>query len=69
MIETLIYFVVALIIIGLVCWLLIYVSSTLPLPPPFPQVIKVVVTVIAVIALIYMLLSLVGGAPPLRKLG
>lgn len=68
MIETLIYFVVVLLILGLLCWLLIYISTALPLPPPFPMAIRILVTVIAVLVVCYMLLSLIGAAPPLRKL-
>ena len=45
-------------------WLLLYVVDTLPLPPPFPQVARVVIVVIGCIFLIYLLLSIVGGGMP-----
>lgn len=69
MIEALISFVIYVLIVGLVLWLLDYVASMLPLPPPFHQVIRVVIAVIGVIILIYLLLGLVGlaGVPPLRR--
>jgi hypothetical protein len=66
MIETLLYLVVYIIILGLVMWLLIYVIDMLPLPAPFGQVARVVVMVIGVVILILILLQLVGGVRPIR---
>ena len=51
---------VTILVIGLVCWLILYVIDLLPLPPPFHQVARVVVIVIAVILLIRVLLGVSG---------
>lgn len=68
MIETLISFVVYVLIVGLILWLVDYVAGMIPLPPPFRQVIRVVVAVVGVLILIYLLLGLVGLAtPPLLR--
>lgn len=69
MISALLSFVIYVLIIGLVLWLLDYVASMLPLPPPFHQVLRVVVAVIGVILLIYLLLGLVGIIPEFPRLG
>jgi VIT1/CCC1 family predicted Fe2+/Mn2+ transporter len=66
MIESLLAFVVYVLVVGLILWLVDYVASMLPLPPPFHQVIRVVIAVIGVIILIYLLLGLIGLATPLR---
>jgi len=66
MLESLIYLIVYIAVLGLVLWLLIYVVEQLPMPPPFARVAKMVIVVIGCIILIYLLLGLVGGAPPLR---
>lgn len=71
MIESLLAFVVYVLIVALVLWLVDYVANMLPLPPPFHQVIRVVIAVIGVIILIYLLLGLIGMAGPplsLRRL-
>ena len=51
---------VTILIIGLVCWLILYVIDLLPLPAPFNQVARIIVIVIAVILLIRVLLSVSG---------
>ena len=51
---------VSILVIGLVCWLILYVIDQIPLPPPFHQVARVIVIVIAVILLIRLLLGLTG---------
>ena len=66
MIQQLLLFVIYLIIIGLVFWLIQYVLGMLPLPEPFPMIIRVVLAVVLVIIVILMLLNLVGGVPNLR---
>jgi VIT1/CCC1 family predicted Fe2+/Mn2+ transporter len=66
MIESLLAFVVYVLVVGLILWLVDYVAAMLPLPPPFHQVIRVVIAVIGVIILIYLLLGLIGLATPLR---
>ena len=71
MITALLYFVIYIVILGVVAWLLIYVVDSLPMLAPFKQIARVVITVIAVIILILLLLNLVGtidgpGRPILR---
>jgi len=69
MIESLVLFVVYALVIGLILGLLLWVVDQLPwLPPPFRQVARVVITVVGCLILIYMLLSLIGAAPPLRRI-
>ena len=51
---------VSILVIGLVCWLILYVIDQIPLPAPFHQVARVIVIVIAVILLIRLLLGLTG---------
>lgn len=63
MITALVYFVIYLIILGLVMWLLLYIVDAIPLPDPFNRVAKVVITVVGVLILILLLLSLVGVEP------
>jgi hypothetical protein len=68
MIQTLLYLVIYILILGLVFWLLHYVISMLPIPEPFATVARVILGVVAVIIVILLLLQLVGGAG-LPKLG
>jgi hypothetical protein len=53
---------VALLIFGLIWW----VITLIPLPPPFAQVVRVVIAVIFCIWLIYLLLGATGAHPLLR---
>ena len=72
MITALVYFVIYLLILGVVAWLLIYLVDSVPMFGPFRQIARVVITVVAVIILILLLLNLVGmvdgpgGRPLLR---
>jgi hypothetical protein len=68
MITALIYFVVYLIIIGLILWILLYAVQNIPMPAPFAQVAKVVIMVVGALIVILLLLQLVGGIGPLPKL-
>ena len=51
---------ITILVIGLVCWLILYVIDQLPLPPPFHQVARIIVIVVAVLLLIRVLLSVSG---------
>jgi hypothetical protein len=65
MLSTLVFILVAVIIISLVIWLVDY----LPVVEPFNKMIKMIAIVFGVILIIYALLSLVGiggGLPALR---
>ena len=68
MITGLIYFVVYLLIIGLILWLLIYVVDNIPMPAPFAQIARVVIIVVGCLIVIIMLLQLIGGIGPMPKL-
>jgi hypothetical protein len=57
MIATLLYLVIAAIILGLVCWLV----QQIPGIQPFAHIIYVVCVVIFVIIVIYVLVGLLGG--------
>jgi hypothetical protein len=65
MLSTLVFILVAVIIISLVIWLVDY----LPVVEPFNKMIKMIAIVFGVLLIIYALLSLVGiggGLPALR---
>jgi hypothetical protein len=68
MIEGLIYFVVYLIIIGLILWVLLYAVQNIPMPAPFAQVAKVVIMVIGALIVILLLLQMLGGLGPVPRL-
>jgi hypothetical protein len=68
MITTLIYLVIYLIVIGLICWVLLYAVDNLPLPAPFGQIARVIIIVIGCLIVILLLLQLLGGMGPLPKL-
>jgi hypothetical protein len=52
---------VTILVVGIICALIYWILSVLPLPAPFAQIIRVVVVVIFCIWLIYLLLPLAGG--------
>ena len=58
---TLLALMISILIVGLILWLLNYLVDTMPMPPPFKHVAKVIIVVIGVIWLIYVLLSLLPG--------
>lgn len=64
MIESLVYLVIAIIVLGLVVWLLLYVIDAVGLPEPFRKVARAVILVVGVLIVILLLLNLVGVAPP-----
>ena len=67
MIETLLYFVIYLLIIGIILWLFQYLIDTLPMFEPIRAVAKTVLMVIGCIILIILLLQILnGGLPRLR---
>ena len=57
MIATLLYLVIAAIILGLICWL----ATHIPTIGPFAHIIQVGCVVIFVIYVIYILIGLIGG--------
>ena len=66
MIGALVTLIIYILILGLVCWLLLYLIDFIPVPEPFNRVAKVVVMVGSVLILILLLLSLVEGTGALR---
>jgi hypothetical protein len=71
MITSLVMFVIYLLVLGVVCWLLLYLNDTLPVPEPFHRVIRIVIIVFGVLILILLLLGLIGvvdtGSPRLLR--
>lgn len=59
MLELLFGVVAAVVVLGLIYWLL----TLLPLPEPFPQIVRVVFIVVAILLVIYFLAALVGVGP------
>lgn len=69
MISALVTLLIYLLIIGIIVWLVLFIINTIPLPPPFGQVARVIVIVIACLVVILLLLDLLGsGLPHLRHL-
>lgn len=66
MIGELITLLIYCLIIGIIIWLALYIIQTIPLPPPFAQVARVVIMVIGCLLLIVVLLQLVGGLHSLK---
>ena len=60
MISTLVYLLVALIVVGLIIWLVQQVPG---LDPQLVNIVRVVAIVIFVIYVIYILMGLLGGSP------
>lgn len=58
MIATILYLVIAAIILGLICWLI----AQIPGVAPFAHIVQVVCIVIFVVYVIYILIGLLGGA-------
>lgn len=61
MITFLITLLIVIIILGLIWW----VITVIPLPDPFAKIAQVVVVVIGVLIIVWMLLGLIGQAPPM----
>jgi hypothetical protein len=59
LLTLLIYFLVLLLVFGLIWWVL----TQIPLPPPIGKMAQVVVVVIFALILIFLLLSVIGVGP------
>jgi hypothetical protein len=69
MITALVYFVIYILVIGMIVWLLLYAVDAVGLPEPFHRVAKAVIIVVAIIIVILLLLQFVeGGGVSLPKL-
>ena len=60
MIESLIYLVIYIIVVGLVLWLLSYLIDAVPLQEPFRRVARIALLVIGVLIIIMLLLNFLG---------
>lgn len=65
-VTSLVNIIVALLIIGGVCYLLWWLVGYIGLPEPFNKVARVIIAVVAVLFLINLLLGLAGGQPFIR---
>ena len=60
MIQSLIYLVIYLIVVGVILWLLRYLVSVIPMDEPFRRVANIAIIVIGVLIIILLLLSFTG---------
>ena len=68
MITSLVYLVIYILVIGLICWLLLYAIDAVGLPEPFHKVARALIIVVGVLIVILLLLQMLGAAG-LPKLG
>lgn len=61
MIQSLIFLVVYIVVVGLVLWLLRYLVNTIPMEEPFRRVANIAIVVIGVLILILLLLQFIGA--------
>ena len=70
MVQSLIYMVIYLIIVGVIMWLLRYLIDAIPMDEPFRRVANVAIVVVGVLVVILLLLSFIGvidgGVRPIR---
>jgi hypothetical protein len=66
LLTALIWFVVYVMVVGLVCGLLLYLNDAIPIPEPFHRIVRIAVLVVGVLVVILLLLGLLNGAPPLH---
>ena len=64
MMTTLLYFVIAAVVIGLVAYVVLllwdWLCGLIGVPAPIPQVVRVIIIVVAVVAILYRLVPLVS---------
>lgn len=68
MITTLVSIVLYIVVLGLICWLLMWLIDYVPVPEPFNKVAKIVIAVLGVVAIIYLLLGILPGGHGLPRL-
>jgi len=68
MLNTLVYFVIYLIVAGCIIGLLLWLIDVIPIPEPFHRIARIAIIVIGVLIVIMLLLSLVGEGPSRFKL-
>lgn len=52
---------IVVLVLGVVCWLIIYIIDMLPLPPPFRLIAKVILALIVILVLLSQVGLLDGG--------
>ena len=68
MLETMIYFVIYIVVVGCIAALLNYLVDAIPLQDPFRRIAKLAILVISILIVIVLLLQLVGIGGPLPRL-
>jgi cytochrome c biogenesis protein CcdA len=69
MLNTLVYFVIYLIVAGCIIGLLLWLIDVIPIPEPFHRIARIAIIVIGVLIVIMLLLSLVGEGPGRFRIG
>ncbi len=69
MLNTLVYFVIYLIVVGCIIGLLLWLIDAVPIPEPFHRIARIGVIVIGVLIVIFLLLSIIDGGPTKFRLG
>ena len=69
MLNTLVYFVIYLIVAGCIIGLLLWLIDAVPIPEPFHRIARIAIIVIGVLIVIMLLLSLVGEGPGRFRIG
>jgi len=69
MIQSLVQFVIYIVVVGLIVGLLLWLIDNVPIPEPFHRVARIAIIVIGVLIVVLLLLSLISGGPPHLRLG
>ena len=69
MLNTLVYFVIYLIVAGCIIGLLLWLIDAVPIPEPFHRIARIAIIVIGVLIVIFLLLSIIDGGPTKFRLG
>jgi len=69
MINSLVYLVIYIVVLGCIIGLLLWLIDAVPIPEPFHRIARIAIIVVGVLILILLLLSLVDGGPRSFKLG
>ncbi|WP_082980161.1 hypothetical protein [Labrys sp. WJW] len=65
MLSGVISLLIGIVVIGLVCWLLMYVIDRLPMDGRFKQILRILIILIAVLAILQRVVVLLEPAPTL----
>lgn len=64
MIPLLVHIVIALLVLGIVWIIIEWALGQIALPPPVPQIVRIVFVIIVLIALLYTVMPLLGAGTP-----